>query len=309
MAEPQLSQVYIAKSIANVAIGYGNAMYVADQVFPVVTVPERSGKYYIFDRGEWVQDAASVDRQPGTDAPRGGYTVSNGEFMCKEWAFAHNVPDETVTAADDPIRPFERGIRLCMQRVLLRRERLTAATIFAASVWGTDKTVDNAWSDFANCDVQDDIETGKTTILKDTGFEANTLIMGRQVWDKLILNPDLKDAIKYTQEATMAALQARLAAYLGVERLIVGSASYNAARDGQTVSREFIWGKDAVLLYRPAAAAIDEPSAGYIFQQRDIATRNWREESPKQTVVEAAMCGVPTVTASKAGYRFASVVS
>lgn len=78
MAEPQLSSTYVAKAISNAAIAYKNGAYVADQVFPVITVTQEKGKYFTFDRGEWVQDAASTNRQPGSDAPRGGYTVKCG---------------------------------------------------------------------------------------------------------------------------------------------------------------------------------------------------------------------------------------
>lgn len=309
MAEPQLSSVYIARSISNAAIGYSNAQYIAQEVFPVITVPNRKGKYFTFDRGEWVQDAASSNRMPGTDAPRGGYSVSNEEFNCEEWAFAHAIPDEIVEQADEAIQPFERGIRFCMERVMLRRERVTAAVAFASAVWGTTKSVSSAWSDLANCDVVNDIREGQATVLKDTGREPNTLLVGRQVWDQLVINPDLKDQVKYVREATQGALQAAVASWLGVDRVIVGAASYNAAVDGATVSREFIWGKNALLYYRPSTPAIDEPAAGYLFQLKDISTRSWREESPKQTVVEAALCGDPVMTASKAGYYFASVVA
>lgn len=309
MAEPQLSEVYIAKSISQAAIGYSNAAYIAGEVFPVIPVKERKGYYFTFDSGEWSQDAASTNRQPGTDAPRGGYKVSNEQFSCEEWAFAHPVPDEIVEAADEAIKPFERGVRFCMERVLIRRERVTAGVVFASAAWGTTKTVDNLWSDISNCDVQSDIRTGQAAILKDTGAEANTLLMGRQVWDYLVVNPDLKDCIKGVQVANMAAMQNNVAAWLGVERVIVGNASYNAAADGATTSREFIWGKSALLFYRPPAPAIDSPAAGYLFQLKKVSTRNWREESPKQTVVEASLCGDPVRTAAAAGYYFAAVVS
>lgn len=309
MAEPQLSSVYVAKAINQAAIAYKNGAYIADQVFPIVTVNKDKGKYFTFDRGEWVQDAASVNRQPGSDAPRGGYTVSNESYECNQWTFAHAIPDEIVEQADEAIQPYERGIQFCMEKVFLRRERVAAAAIFTASVWGTDKSVTYAWSDIANCDPVDDVRTGQATVLKDTGFEPNTLVMGRQVWDKLVINPDLKDAIKGVQVANMAAMQNAVAGWLGVERVIVGNASYNAAKDGATTSREFVWGKDAVLYYRPSAPALDEPSAGYIFQLKDVGTRAWREESPLQTVVEAKIYGAVVVTASKAGYRFASVVA
>jgi|SaaInl7_200m_RNA_FD_contig_123_3364_length_3490_multi_12_in_2_out_0_4 hypothetical protein len=307
--QPQLSSTYIQKAIDDAAIAYGNSAYILDQIAPIVDVDQRQGKYFTFDRGESVQDAASPNRQPGSDAPRGGYTIGNESYDCKEMAFAHEIPDEIAAQADPAIQPFRRGIDFCMEKALLRRERLAAATFFAASVWGTDASVSDTWDDYVDSDPADDVNTGKTTIVKDTGFDPNVLVMGREVWDKLILHPDVLDRIKYTKAATQDEVAGMLAAWLGLERVVVGSASYNAAAEGATVDRQFIWGKDAVLLYVPAAPAKDVPSAAYTFQLAGIETRQWREESPKQSVVEASICADPVVTASKAGYRFASVVA
>ena len=311
MAAPQLSSTYIAKSIQNAAIAYRNARYIAPEIFPIVTVPERQGKYFTFDSGEIVQDAASPNRQPGTDAPRGGYTATNASFECEEWAFAHEVPDEIIEQSDSVIQPLERGIEFAIEKSLLRRERRTAEVAFVASTWngGTDASGFTQWSDLSNCDVVSDINTGVDTILQNTGWQANTLLIGRQVWSKLLINPDLKDAIKYVTRADQAALEMAVAGWMGLEKIIVGGASYNAAAEGATTSREFIWGKNALLFYRPSAPAKNEPAAGYLFQQKDIVTDSWREDSPHQTVVQASICGVPVMTASKAGYYFPSVVA
>ncbi len=311
MAAPQLSSTYIARSIKDAAIGYSNATYRAPEIFPIVNVPERQGKYFTFDDGEIVQDAASPNRQPGTDAPRGGYKVSNASFECEEWAFAHEIPDEIVEQADDAIQPMERGIRFAMEKAYIRRERRTAAVAFVASTWngGTDASGFTQWSDLSNCDVVTDIRTGVDTILKNTGWVANTLLIGQEVLSKLLANPDLKDGIKYVQRGDLAALEAAIAGWLGLDNVIVGGASYNAAAEGATTDRQFIWGKNALLYYRPAAPAKDEPAAGYLFQQKDIVTDSWREDSPHQTVVQASICGVPAMTASKAGYYFPSVIA
>ena len=180
MAEPQLNTTYIQRSIQDAAIGYGNAAYIAPEVFPVVTVPKEQGKYFVFDAGEIVQDAASPNRQPGTDAPRGGYSISNESYSCQQWVFAHPIPDEVVAQADEAIQPFERGIRFCMEKVLLRRERETAAVAFASSVWGTTATVSSTWDDLQNADVVNDINTGKSTVLQDTGWEPNSLLVGHR---------------------------------------------------------------------------------------------------------------------------------
>lgn len=305
---PKLSSVYIDKAIRTAAIGYGNALYIAGALAPVIPVDQESGKYFTFDDGEIVTDTASPDRRPGTDAPRSGYSVSNDTYSCAEFAQAHEVPDRIVENADEPIRPLERGIRFCMEKILLRRERFVAGKVFVASTWGTatDPTV-TAWSDLTGSDPASNVLDGKAQIVKLTGYEANTLVLGRQVFDKLTQHPDALDRIKYTQAGIMTA--DLMAAWLGVERILVGSASYNSAQEGGTTSREFVWGKNALLCYCPPAPSIDSPAACYMFQYQGASTRQWREESPKQTVVEAGLNIDFKRTAIKAGYYFASVVA
>lgn len=308
--QPQLSSTYVAKSIEDAAISYKNALYIAPLIFPEVVVPQRQGKYFVFDDGESFIDAASPNRQPGTDAPRGGYTVTTESFDCKELAFAHEIPDEVVTEADAAIMPFRRGIGFCMEKVLLRRERLTAAAAFVASTWGTGTDwTGTGWDDFVDGDPANDIQTGKSTIKRLASVDANTLVLGQQVFDKLILNPDALDRIKRVQNATLEAVSQSLAGWLGVARVIVGGASYNAAAEGATTDKQFIWAKNALLLYVPDAPAKDVPAAGYLFRTKGVETRQWREDSPRQTVVEASVCVDPKRTCTKAGYYFPSVVS
>lgn len=306
--QPKLSSVYIEKAIRQAAIGYGNGVYIAGLVCPIIPVPQQTGKYFVFDDGEYVTDAASTNLRPGGDAPRSGYTVSNEAFDCQVMAQAHEVPDTIVDQADEPIRPLERGIRFCMERILVRRERFCADILQVASTWGTgtDPTP-TAWSNLVDSDPATDVQTGLSTVLKLVGYAPNTLIMGQQVYDKLVQHPDAIDRIKYTQAGIMT--PALMATWLGVERILVGGASYNSAKEGASTSREFIWGKNALLCYCPPAPAIDAPASCYMFQFEGVATRQWREESPKQTVVEARVALDCKRTAPKAGYYFNGIVA
>jgi hypothetical protein len=49
-------------------------------------------------------------------------------------------------------------------------------------VWGTDSTPSNLWSDYTNSDPVGDVETGRRTILANTGFKPNKLTVGYDVW-------------------------------------------------------------------------------------------------------------------------------
>jgi hypothetical protein len=47
MANPTVNDVHIDGPLANISIAYKNAGYIADQVFPIVTVQKKSDKYFV----------------------------------------------------------------------------------------------------------------------------------------------------------------------------------------------------------------------------------------------------------------------
>ena len=307
MPNPRASDVHIDKAITNVAIRYSNTQFVAEQVAPRLTVEKESDKYFTFTKGDWFRDEADDDRQPGTRAPRGGFDLSNDNYALKEIAQASAVPDRIANNADRPLRPFEDASRWCSQMVNLRKERRCASTLFAASTWGTDKTVDNAWSDFVNSDPATDIAVGKDTVMQNTGVTPNRLLIGQEVFKYLRMHPDALDRFKHTQTGILN--QAQVAQWLDVDQIIIGTAIVNTAAKGAADSMSYIWGKNALLMYVTGAPSISEPSAAYIFQKAGVRTKRFREEAEEQDVVEVQHLVDIKRTATDCGYYFPSVVA
>ena len=307
MANPRISDVHIDRAIENVAIRYTNDMMVAENVAPRVTVQNESDKYFKFDKGDWMRDEADNDRQPGTRAPRGGYRLSTDTYTLKEIAQASEVPDRIRDNADNPLRPFEDASEWASRMVMIRREKRASSALFAASTWGTDKTVSSQWSDFVNSDPAADVADGVDSILSATGQMPNSLLVGQEVYSKLRQHPDGLDRYKHTQTGIMN--EEMVAQWLGVDNIIVGRGINNTAAENATVSMSFIWGKNALLMYTAASPSISEPSAAYIFQKGGVDTKRFREEAEAQDVVEVTHLVDIKVTASDCGYYFPSVVA
>ncbi|MBT3193745.1 MAG: hypothetical protein HN341_14455 [Verrucomicrobia bacterium] len=298
------------KAITNMAIRYTNTLFIAEQLAPVITVTKQSDKYFIYDKAYWFMDDADDDRAPGTRAPRSGYKLSTGDYLLKEIAHATPVPWKIADNADDPLRMYEDASAYSMQMCLLRRERRTATDLFATGKWATDVTGGTdftKWSDFADSDPANDIATGQDAIQQNTGQLPNTLVIGWEVWQQLRQHPDGLDRYKHTQTGILT--PEMVAQWLDIDRLIIGRAIYNSAREGQTASMSYIWGKDALLSFVTSAPSRTEASAAYIFQKGDIETRRFVEEPEKQDVVEVTLETDPRVTASDAGYFFSGAVA
>ncbi len=309
MPQPILSQVHIDRAITQAAMRYRNSMFIAQLAAPIVPVVKESDLMFIFDKAEWFRDVADKNRRPGTRAARGGYTVSNLRYSLAEIAIAHGVPDRIVESADDPLRPIQDGTDWCMQIALLRREVMTAAIIMGATAWGTNTTLTGTtqWADFVNSDPANDVQLAISTVLQNTGFRPNTMVVGEQVHDKLILNPDLLDRFKYTQVAVPTGPM--IAQWLGIDRYLIGAATRNTAAEGAAATMAYIWAKHAAIYYVPPAPAIQEPSGAYIFQRADVQSRSFYEEAEKQTVVECTLLTDPRITGSDLGYQYRSAVA
>ena len=309
MPQPTSSSVHIDKAISNAAMMYSNAMFVAEEFAPRLSVSLDSDDYFIFDKGAWFRVTAVEDRKAGTRAPRNGYTLSSSKYSLNYIAQAHPIPDRVVENADDVIRPYENGTNYVMQMVMLQREIMTASAFFGTSKWGTDSTKSGTdqWSDYSNSDPANDVQTAITTIQKNTGIKPNVALMGQEVMDKLVLHPDGLDRFKHTQTGVMTLEMVQQ--WLNIPKIIVGGAVKNTAEEGQTDSMAYIWGKNCLIAYVTDGPSIDQASAAYIFQKDGVKTKRYYEDAEAQDVVEAEIATDPVITGSDLGYYIAAAVA
>ena len=202
--------------------------------------------------------------------------------------------------------------------MLLRQEIQWVTDMFTTSVWATDLTPSNLWSDFTASDPIEDMETAKETILSSTGREANTLVLGYQVARKLRNHPDIIDRIKYTTGVNgMTVSNELLASMCGVKKVYVAKAIKNTAVEGETAAYSFVFGKHALLLHVPDNPGLLTPASGYTFSWRgvsfgmgsDIGIKRFRLEREAATRVEAQIAIDFRVVGSDLGYFFNGAVA
>lgn len=250
--------------LTNMLVAYyqSEERFVAMRAFPAVP-SDKSGTYYVFDKKYWFTDEMK-ERAAGEQYARVGFGTSTATYSTLQWALAHSIADEARAASQVPLDLETAAVRFLGLKSLIRKERAWAADFMTTSVWATDGSISNKWSDYTNGDPVADITTGKRTISQSTGKYPNLLIMGEIVRDRLINHPDLLDRIKYTQTATGGNVETALSAIFGVN-VLVGAAIYNTANEGQTASLSPIIDDDALLLYATPSPSVFEASGGYTF--------------------------------------------
>ncbi len=320
MASPTLNDLHVDTLLTEVSIAYRNEFYVADQVFPLVSVSKQSDIYPKYDKADWFRDEAQR-RAPGEEAKRIGYNVdSTNTYFADGFAIGHDIPDEKRAGADDVYKMnLDRAaVEIVTDKMQLRREVKFFTDFFTTSVWGTDKTGGTDftyWDTFASSVPIQDIHDGAETILQNTGRKANLFLMGYNVWNELQDHPDFLDRVKYSQMGVMT--EDLFARIIGVDRVLVARAIYTTGIElSGSESYSFIAGKNALLAYVAPRPSLLTPSAGYTFvwdggmggTGPQIISR--RRDSARHTdVVEAFGWWDTVAVATDCGYYFSGAVA
>jgi hypothetical protein len=318
MSQPTKASVHVDAPLTNISIAYMNSResYVATRVFPIVPVDKQSDKYFTFDKAAFFRDQAQK-RGEAQESAGSGYNLSSDTYYCDVWALHKDIGDQTRANTDNPLNADRNAAQFVTEALLIRREKEFVDTAFTTGVWATSVTPSSQWSDLANSDPLGDIETAKTAILQSTGREANTLVLGYEVFTKLKNHTDLKEMVKYTSSRVIT--EELLASLLGVQRVLVPKVVIDSAADGASgVSMSFAYGKHALLCHVPAAAGIEIPSAGYTFAWRGLdgsfgdaglRMKKFRMEHLEADRVEGELAIDVKVTGSDLGFFWSSAVA
>ncbi len=319
MPQPTSSDVHVDAILTNISVAYiqNQANFIANQVFPSIPVEKQSDKYFTYTKGDWFRDEAQL-RAPATESAGSGYTLSTSTYSANVYAFHKDVDDQVRANADSPINPDRDATTFVTQRMLLRQELDWNSTYFTTSVWDTDKTGGTdftQWSNYTSSDPITDIEAGKSTILTNTGFMPNTLVLGYDTYRQLRHHPDIVDRIKYTSSEVPG--EQTLARLMGVDRILVAQAIQNSAAEGATASYAMVHGKHAGLFYVAPTPGLLTPSAGYQFTWRgvsdgmgaNVGISRFRLPELRADRIEAQMAWDYKVVSTDLGYFFSGAVA
>lgn len=329
MGNPVPGDVHVNTPLTNISIAFlqDATNFVASRVFPNIPVTKQGDRYYTYDRGEFNRDEAK-ERAPGTESAGGSYDIDNTPtYFAKVYAFHKDIPDQVRANADVVVSPDREATEYVTHKALIRREKIFAANYMTTSVWTTDIQGVAAsptgaqvlqWNDANSTPIQD-IRTAKTTVLESTGYEPNTLVLGKAVYDQLIDHPDIVDRVKYGQtpgQPAIANLEALMKLF-EIERILVMKAIENTAKKNQTAVHTFIGGKKALLCYSAPSPGIMTPTAGYTFSWTGFLgagtegnrIKRFRMEHLESDRVEVQMAFDLKLVAADLGYFFYDIVA
>ena len=301
---PELENVHTDAILTNISIMYRNAAYVGTELMPIVPVKKESDKYYIYDSKADRFRIPDTLRAPKTDSKTVDWKVTDDTYSCDEHALNDLIDDREKDNADKPLN-LEVDTVEFLTDILLLGQEMRIKTVVEANL--SANTVETLWSTPATSDPITDIETGKAAIHAVIFKDPNVLLLGRAVYDALKHHPDILDRIKYVQKGVVT--PELMAAVFEVDKVIVGNAGYNTAKEGKAASYSYLWGKNAILAYVEPRPGIKKFSLGYIFQARALQTRRARMETKHSDWFEPSMIEDEKIVCASCGYRISPAVA
>lgn len=305
--------------LSNMVIGYEPQGFIVQDIFPNVSVGKQSDKYYTWDKGDFFRIPDSTLRAPKTKGRTVEFDVSSNAYFCDNHALVHERSFEDQANADRVLASREKLARSVKNLLMLDWENRVASQITSGSNLGSYTTLSGTsqWSDYTNSDPVNDVEVGKEAIRSTTGLKANLMIVGHQVYRKLIHHPDLLERIKYVQKGVVTA--DLLAQVFEVDKILVGTTIKNTDDDGLTDSFSDVWGKHVVLAHTTNGPDPDgrDPSLGYTFRwdSPDLGSMPWgveRWDDPDNRKFENIRVGTyqdEKLTATELGYAVIDAVA
>ena len=265
MPQPTSTDVHVDAVLTNMSVAYQQEAYafVANRAFPVVNVAKQTDLYFTYSQADFMRDQVQR-RADGTESAGTGYGLSTASYSCDVWALHKDIGDQTRANSDNPLNPDMDATRFLSQQMLIRQEVQWASDAFTTGIWGTDATPSPLW-DAASSTPIADVETAKNTVLTNTGYVPNTVILSYKAFSALVDNADIVDRIKYTSQDSVT--EELLARVFNVDRVLVMASVYNSAAEGAAASYSQVGDKDVLVCYTPSAPGLMVPSAGY--------TMNW----------------------------------
>jgi hypothetical protein len=315
-----ISKLHVDQALTNLSIGYQNGEFVAEQVFPPLPVDKQSNKYFVHD----MERFRSVDdhRRPGQAPTEIDWTLSTDSYYCDGHGRRDVIPVEDMGNADEAVDLEITSTETLTDQIYLARE-VNLVTALAAAMSPTALTA--ARWDVDSNDPIPVVEAAKETIQRATGKRPNCLLLSRPVFRGAHNNASVVGRITGARSLTDSLVTPdQLRDLFEVDNLIIADAVKLTSMKGQTNALDFIWGKYALLFYRPPAMGRKVMALGATFRWNVLGAapanpdaqggvgqfvEKWYSQDRKATMVDACLYYDQKLISAGAGVMWSDCVS
>jgi len=292
---------------------------IADAVFPLFPVQERSAEYPIIPI-EALLKIADLKRSPRGGYNRDDWEFETGNYNCIEYGKEQPIDDMEASLYARFFDAEEVAALRATAQLLRGREKRVADIVFNATTFAnfTDD-VTTEWSTSATCTPRADVQDAISSVRNNTGLTPDSAIMAYEVFQNILICNDFKDHVQYTTPVLTLPLDVQkslVAQYLGVRRVLIGDAVYDSANQGLSATVSPVWDDEYCMVAKLAENPRDlrEPCLGRTFQwivdAPDILTaEQYREEQIRSWVYRVRHHLAESLVFVGAGYLLGNITA
>ena len=242
--------------------------YISEMILPVVQVKQSTGLLGAYGTSHLRIETSITggkNKYPRVDTRQ----YSTQTYTIQKHGLSDIVTEEDKVNVEQPFDAEVDTTNELTTKLWLGKEKGLADSITSTSVITNNVTLagTDQYSDYANSDPLGDFAAARNSVYTSVGLPPDTAIMSWQVWNTLRYHPDLLVNLGYNYNRPGGLSLDEVAKALDVRRVLIGTAIYESAEEGQTSSLAPVWGKHIVFAVAPMSAAKGQVSLGYRFQQ------------------------------------------
>ena len=291
----------------------------ADDVFPAVQVPSKTGRFYDVE-------GAFASASPGhdmvmADGQSSPLQISTSISKVTGWDVNANGLGVQITktseayAAGNGLNLRQANVAILARECAINRERQAAALAFDGVTTFAGRTTALAGADRWDNAASDPISIGqdaRDTIIQASGEAPNMAIMGYNVYKALRQHPLILEYTSRTANTAGILTNEDLARALDVETVFVGKAVANTAAEGLAATNAYIWGNSVLFAHIKKSPAPMTPGSclqRWVFQgSTDGAVKRW-DPTPYVEQVDMTWNDQFAAPTPALGYLYTTVVS
>lgn len=276
----------VSKLLTGVSNGYVPTGYIAEQVLPPIQVAQTTGKIGKYTNNH-LRIVNTVHQGKGPYRQLESVTVSSDTYSIEDHGLHDIVTENDMRNYELPF-DAERDTAMALTVALaLGKEYALASSLTNPSVITNGTTLSGTaqYNNLEHADAQplQDKLAADAAIESATGLPSNTAIMSPKVFRALRFNRQLLKFLGYTEMRPNGLNAQELANALEVDRVLVGSAQYNTAKEGQSDSMAYVWGSDLIYA-RIEAPGLMQKTLGFEVRKSGTSPRQVYRFNPTMPV-------------------------
>ena len=234
----------------------------AELLMPSIMVKQKTGKLAKYGHGH-LRIERSITGGRGKYRRVEPIVRSNVGYSVESHGLEALVTEDDYANVELPYDAEADEVIGLQSHLIVEKEKVLADALANTATMTLNVTLSGTsqFSDYDNSDPISRFKTARAEVKEGCGLPPDTAWMSWEVWNVMRFHPQLLELFKYVKGGALD--DSQLAEAFGVRRVLVGSAVYNSAKEGQTDDLAAIWGKHLWFGVIPQAAQVRQTSLGY----------------------------------------------